>query len=147
MKTIERCGREDELLDALGRGLVGGELEAHVEQCAACSDLRLVAGALLGDRTDAMREAAVPSSASMWWRMQMRYRQDVAKATTRSLLIGQALTLALAIGLTALIFGGEVTGAVRHLATSINVSTPILLAIATTIVAAPFAGYVASRSK
>jgi hypothetical protein len=147
MKTVERCGREDELLDALGNGFVSGELEAHVARCAACSELRLVAGALLGDRTDAMREAAVPSSASMWWRMQMRYRQDVATATTRSLLIGQALTLALAVGLMALIFGGQVTGAVRHLATSINVSTPILLAIATTIVAAPFAGYVASRSK
>jgi len=147
MKTMERCRREDDLLDALGKGLVGAELEGHVEQCAACSELRLVAGALLGDRTDAMREAAVPSSASMWWRMQMRYRRDVATATTRSLWIGQALTLAVAIGLTALVFGGEVSGAVRHLATSINVSTPILLAIATTIVAAPFAGYVATRSK
>jgi hypothetical protein len=145
MNAIVRCHREDELLDALGTGFMNAELEAHVAQCAACSELRVVAGALLHDRTDAIREAAVPSSASMWWRMQMRHRQDVATAARRSLLIGQALTLMAGVGLMAVLFGGDITATARHIAASINVSTPILVAIASTFVAAPLAGFVASR--
>ena len=136
---MSACEREDELLDALGAGYVGAELESHVSSCASCSELRSVAGALLDDRAMAMMEAPVPSSGTMWWRMRLRQRQEAAATAQRSLLIGQAVTLAVAITLLVAFFGNEVA--------TIRVSTPVLLAIATTLLAAPIAGWVAVRAK
>lgn len=137
------CQREDELLDALGSGFIARELDAHVKACESCSELRTVAGALLDDRAGAIREAAVPTSASMWFRMQLRLRHDIATASRRSLLIGQALTLAIAIGLVALLFGGEVTVAVRHVVAAVGL--PLLIAMAAMALLAPLAGFVVAR--
>jgi hypothetical protein len=142
-----RCEREDELLDALGRGYVNAELTAHIDVCAACTELRLVAGALLDDRAGAIAEAHVPTSAAMWYRMQLRSRQDAALRSRRSLLIGQTATLLIAISLIAAFFGSDVASAVRHLGAAIRLSTPLLLAIATWMVAAPVLGVIAVRQK
>lgn len=141
------CARENELLDALGRGFVGTELESHVASCEACGELRLVAGALLDDRAQTMIEAAIPSSGTMWWRMRVRHRHDAQTAARRSLLIGQAATLVIALVLVAAFFGTDVTYAVRDLIATIRLSTPLLLAFATVLLMAPIAGWVALRQK
>ena len=141
------CEREHELLDAIGAGFVGAELESHVNSCAACTELRAVAGALLDDRATAMLEAPVPSSGTMWWRMRLRHRQEAAAAAQRSLLIGQAVTLAIAIALLVTFFGNDVATGIRQAVATIHVSTPMLLAIATSLLAAPIAGWVAVRAK
>ena len=141
------CVHEDELLDSLGRGYVNAELTAHVDACPSCRELRLVAGALLDDRVEAMTEAAVPSSTAMWYRMQMRQRHDVAARARRSLLIGQALTLAVAVILIGAYFGTNVAVGAREIISSIRVSTPLLLIVATWVLAAPIAGWVAIRQK
>ena len=142
-----RCVREDELLDALGRGFVPDELHAHVTTCEACSELRSVAGALLDERVEAIKEAAVPNSSAMWWRMQMRHRQEVQAASRRSLALAQAATLVIALGLTYALFGTDVTANVKHLLASIRVSTPVLLIFASWAVFAPIAGYIAIKQK
>lgn len=142
-----RCHREDELLDSLGRGLVGPELAEHAGSCASCSELRLVAGALLEDRGHAIAESAVPSSGAMWWRMQMRHRQDAQAATRRSLFVGQALTLVIAFALIGSLFGGHVLVGVREVIQAIRVSTPLLLALTTWALVAPFAGWMAVKRK
>ena len=141
------CEREDELLDALGAGYVGAELESHVISCASCSELRSVAGALLDDRAMAMMDAPVPSSGTMWWRMRLRQRHEAAATAQRTLLIGQAVTLAVAITLLVSFFGSEVAVGVREAVATMRVSTPVLLAIATSLLAAPIAGWVAVRQK
>ncbi|HEX6094740.1 MAG TPA: hypothetical protein VF432_00345 [Thermoanaerobaculia bacterium] len=141
------CPRENELLDALGRAYVGAELEAHVASCASCSELRLVAGALLDDRTQAMIEAPVPSAGTMWWRMRVRQRHEAQATARRTLLIGQAATLVIALVLVASFFGGDVASAVKHVIATIRVSTPLLLALATWVLLAPIAGWVALRQK
>ncbi|HEX2122336.1 MAG TPA: hypothetical protein VHL59_11895 [Thermoanaerobaculia bacterium] len=148
--SAERCLREDELLDALGRRFVGPELEAHVASCPSCSELQMVAGALLDDRAQAMMEAPVPSAGTMWWRMQMRHRQEAQAMARRSLLVGQAVTLAVAIALVVSLFGASFAlelREVREVLASVRVSTPLLLAIATWVLIAPIAGYVAIRQK
>lgn len=142
-----RCEREDELLDALERAFLSPELEEHVRSCPACTELRLVAGALLDDRAQAMAQAAVPAAGTMWWRMLVRHRLDAEAAARRSLLVGQAVTLFIAIGLIGLFFGTDVLAEVRKVAASIRVSTPLLLALATWLLAAPIAGWVAIRQK
>ena len=141
------CVRENELLDALGRGFVGAELEAHVASCDACGELRLVAGALLDDRAQAMIEAPIPSSGTMWWRMRVRHRHDAQATARRSLLIGQAATLVIAFVLVAAFFGTDLTYAVRDMIATIRLSTPLLLAFATVLLMAPIAGWVALRQK
>jgi predicted anti-sigma-YlaC factor YlaD len=141
------CLREDELLDALGAGFIGEELEAHIKTCAACAELRLVAGALLDERAQAAAEAALPSSGTMLWRMQMRRRQEAQAAARRSLLIGQGVTLAAAVGLVITLLGGPLAGEAVSVLASIQLSTPLLLAVAAWLVAAPIAGWVLLRQK
>jgi hypothetical protein len=141
------CPREDELLDALGRAFVGAELESHIASCAWCSELRLVAGALLDDRAEAMIEAPIPSAGTMWWRMRVRQRHEAQATARRSLLIGQAATLLIALTLVISFFGADVAFAVRNVIATIRVSTPLLLALATWVLVAPIAGWVALRQK
>jgi len=141
------CTREDDLLDALGRGFVGEALESHVASCASCSELRVVAGALLDDRAQSMIEAPIPSAGTMWWRMRVRQRHEAQATARRTLLAGQAATLLIALVLVISFFGNDVAFAVRGLIATIRVSTPLLLALATWVLLAPIAGWVALRQK
>ncbi|HKO55414.1 MAG TPA: hypothetical protein VJ276_06010 [Thermoanaerobaculia bacterium] len=141
------CHREDELLDALGRGFVGPELEAHVASCEACRELRAVAGALLDDRAVAIMEAPVPSAWTMWWRLRARERQEAEARGRRSLLIGQAMTLMVAIALVLSFFGSDLRFELRNLITTVRLSTPLLLALGTWLLLAPIAGWVAIRQR
>ena len=139
------CPREDELLDALGAGFIGDELESHIATCASCHELRLVAGALLDERVQAVTEAALPSSGTMLWRMQMRRREEAQSAARRSLLVGQAVTLAAALVLVFTLLGGTLAGEALNVIASIELSTPLLLAVAAWLLAAPIAGWVLIR--
>lgn len=145
--SAERCHREDELLESLGRNFMGPELESHLAACTACSELRLVAGALLDDRVQAMTEAHVPSSGTMWWRMRVRLRLEMEARARRSLYLGQAATLLVAIGLVVSFFGSDLAVEVRELVATVNLSTPLLLIAATWALAVPIAGWVAIRQK
>lgn len=147
MSQANVCPREDELLDALGAGFIGEELESHITTCAACGELRLVASALLDERVQAATEAALPSSGTMLWRMQMRRRQEAQSTARRSLLIGQAVTLAVAIALVFTLLGGTLVGEAVNVIASIKLSTPLLLAVAAWLLAAPIAGWVLLRQK
>jgi len=139
------CTYESELLDALGRGYLGPELEAHLASCASCTELRVVARALLEDRSHAIAEAAVPSSATMLWRMRVRHRQETETTARRSLLIGQAATLLIAVTLAVAWFGHTMATGLRNL-TSIAVSPALVCVLALWIIAAPIAGWwVAAR--
>lgn len=141
------CPREDELLAALGAGFIGDELESHIATCAACGELRLVASALLDERVQAVTEASLPSSGTMLWRMQMRRRQEAQATARRSLLIGQAVTLAAAVVLVFLLLGGTLAGEAVNVIASIRLSTPLLLAVAIWLLAAPIAGWLLIRQK
>ena len=132
---------------ALGAGFIGEELESHITTCAACGELRLVAGALLDERVQAVTEAALPSSGTMLWRMQMRRRQEAQSAARRSLLIGQAVTLAAAVVLVFTLLGGHLAGEAVNVIASIKLSTPLLLAVAIWLLAAPIAGWMLIRQK
>jgi hypothetical protein len=144
------CPRENELLDALGAGFIGEELESHIRTCAACGELRLVAGALLDERVQALAEAAeaaLPSSGTMLWRMQMRRRQEAQAAARRSLLIGQVVTLAAAVVLVFTLLGGTLASEAVNVIASIRLSPPLLLAVGIWLLAAPIAGWMLIRQK
>ncbi|HEX8254603.1 MAG TPA: hypothetical protein VF846_15780 [Thermoanaerobaculia bacterium] len=145
--SAEICPREDELLAAMGRAFVGAELEQHVASCVSCGELRVVAGALLDDRAGAMIDAPVPASGTMWWRMRLRQRHEAEATARRSLVIGQAVTLMVAIALVISFFGSDVAAGVRSAVSTIRVSTPLLIVVATWLLLAPIASWVAIRQK
>jgi hypothetical protein len=59
----------------------------------------IVAEAIAAEASLARREAAPPSSAIVWWRAQMRARQEAARAVERPITIVHALAIACGAGL------------------------------------------------
>lgn len=100
------CPRETDVLDALASARwpdrVDAELSQHVASCAICRDVIAVAAAMHEDHDAAWHEwndANVPSSGQMWWRAEMRARQDAIREATRPVTIAQGVAAGLALGL------------------------------------------------
>ena len=102
MKTVECC-HEDDVLDALTSGRwpdrIDESLRAHVASCAICADIVDVAGAILEGRHDNVSDMRIPSSAVMWWRAQMRARQEAAREASRPITIAQIVASISAVAL------------------------------------------------
>jgi hypothetical protein len=100
------CSCEEDVLDAITSrrwpDRCSRELRAHVTSCGVCTDLVLVATALLEDRELAWSEARIPPSGVVWWRAQLRAREDAARAAARPLAFiqGVAASVALWLGVT-----------------------------------------------
>jgi len=94
VKTVDCC-REDDVLDALTSGRwpdrVDDEIKGHVATCAICADVVEVASAVLEVRHDEPGEMRIPSSAVMWWRAQMRARQEAAREAARPITVAQVV--------------------------------------------------------
>jgi hypothetical protein len=97
------CPFETDLWNAIASGEwpegADTSLRTHVVQCAICRDVELVASNLHLDARAIRTEAAPPSSAIVWWRAQMRARQEAAAAANRPITIVQAIAIACAAGL------------------------------------------------
>src|SRR5690606_13439297 len=95
------CPHVHELLEALQTSRPADlpePLREHVVGCARCNETLSVVGALLAEREALMREAAVPSSAIVWWRAQMRSRREAAAAASRASSYGHGLPVACRAG-------------------------------------------------
>ena len=79
--------------------------------------------------------------------MQMRERQEALARARRSVLLVQAVTLAVAMALTVSLLGADLAAGLRDIVTSVRSRTPLLLALAIWLVLPPSAGYVAIRQK
>jgi hypothetical protein len=97
------CSREQDVLDALSAGRwpdrCDPDLRAHVTSCRLCTDLADVATALIDDHDSAWREARVPPSGVVWWRAQLRAREEAARAAGRPLAFIQGVAASLAVWL------------------------------------------------
>lgn len=104
MPRIE-CPYEDDVLTMVTTGQwptrASAELRAHAAECPVCADLALVAQAI-GEDAVAPR---LPGSGTVWWRAQLRARQDAAKESGRPITVAQAVLLAVAGGLAGAVFG------------------------------------------
>ncbi|OFW11667.1 MAG: hypothetical protein A3H96_03110 [Acidobacteria bacterium RIFCSPLOWO2_02_FULL_67_36] len=83
-----------------------------------CADVLAVALPLLREHEAASVEAEVPTSAVMWWRAQMRARQDAARSAARPIVVAQGLAFACVAGLAAA-FGGFALPLLRGWAASL----------------------------
>lgn len=143
------CLREEELLEELSAGREPqSELATHVAACPSCSELALVAGAILDDRSTAMREAAVPPSGAVWWRLQMRAYQDAQRATSRTVTLVQAAALLAALAIAVAFLGGESLlaslSSLRHMPLA-PFNLPLAIAVAFFLIATPVGLWVAMR--
>jgi hypothetical protein len=96
-KFVE-CAREQDVLDALATGAAregwSDDLRAHVDACTNCGEIVAVALPLLQEHHEAVEGAQPPSSGIVWWRAQMRARQEAAKAATRPITVVQGAAVA-----------------------------------------------------
>jgi hypothetical protein len=70
----------------------------------------IVTDAIAAEASLARREAAPPSSAIVWWRAQLRARQEGAKAAERPLTIVHGVAIASGVGLLLSVVGMATTG-------------------------------------
>jgi len=75
------------------------DLRTHVASCAICADLVDVASALLDDHEVAWRDAHLPPSGVVWWRAQLRAREEAARAAARPLAFIQGVAASVAVWL------------------------------------------------
>ena len=154
------CPREADVLDALSSARwpdrVDAELREHVASCGICQDVIAVASARQEDHPAALDEwnvASVPSSGQMWWRAEMRARQDAIRDASRPVTIAQAVAAGLAFavaGLAAWFAWPTVTALFATLVPSGTTGTsvlasplflPLAVAMLAMIVVAPVALY------
>lgn len=88
MSAIE-CPREQDVVDAiLSRrwpSRCDDELRTHVHACPGCADLVEVAAAFLEARDLDEERPEVPSASLVWWRAQLRAREEAARLARRPL--------------------------------------------------------------
>jgi hypothetical protein len=103
VKTVDCC-REEDVLDALSSGRwpdrADEELRTHVAACAICADVVAVASAVLEVRDSEPADMRIPSSAVMWWRAQMRARQEAAREAARPINVAHVIALVSVAALT-----------------------------------------------
>ncbi len=160
--TVIECPRETEVLECVTAGRwpdgCDDELRAHASSCALCADLVTVATAIAEDMHAAMRAADVPSSGTVWWRMQRRQRADIARMASRAITLVQATSVVAALAFAMTLLGGaaalsdtwrtwlsRMSDAI-HFGSGLPVVTlnaPLLFALAASLLLAPVAVYLA----
>jgi hypothetical protein len=138
--TIE-CPREQDVLDALAAqrwpARCDEELRAHVAGCALCADLIEVSSALLEEQETAWRDARVPPSSVIWWRAQIRAREEAARSAARPVAFMQGVAASLALWIAVVVLRAvswpalpDWRGWLKGAVPSIGVTVPDLSAVA-----------------
>ena len=99
---IVECEREQDVLDAIASQRwperADEDLRAHVRSCEVCADLLDVASALVNDHP-VSQESRIPSSGLVWWRAQLRARDEDTRAAARPIAFIQGVAASVAIWL------------------------------------------------
>jgi hypothetical protein len=103
------CTREEDVLEAVNEGRwpeqVDASLREHVAACSVCADLTQVAALLREDREGALQDARVPPSGLVWWRAQLRARQEAARAAERPIAFVEGIAVACGLGVAFAVLG------------------------------------------
>ncbi len=109
-RTMTPCDREGDVLDLVAIGqwpaLADADLAAHVAACPNCSELALVASAIVDVRDTGAAHKRLPDAGVVWLRAQMRAREDAARRAARPLWIAQLTGVAVIAAVLVIWFGG-----------------------------------------
>jgi hypothetical protein len=104
---LTTCPREKEVKDLVERGrwpaaeTTAPELRTHVNGCHSCSEWVQVTMAFKQARTQAFGEARIGSPGVLWWRAQLRRRNEAVERISRPILGAQVFALAMLLVLAA----------------------------------------------
>jgi hypothetical protein len=97
------CKREQEILDAVASGRwperADAELQAHAKTCRICTEVALISKLYQEDHSAALEEARVPSSGLVWWKSELRTRQEAVRAASRPIEMVQGVSIACLVGI------------------------------------------------
>ena len=115
--------------------------------CPQCGPLVALAQQIRQEFEHTARQARVPTPEIVWWRAQMRARQEAARKVARPILLTQALAVAASIGLLVALAGRVTLPAVSFAEMSpLSVGLPIVyiaIVAAFCLLIAPLAVYLA----
>jgi hypothetical protein len=74
------------------------DLQHHVAGCDICNDLGVVAQALRDDHQLAIENVRVPSASLVWWRAEIRARQQAVRVASRPIAWVQAVAVLCSLG-------------------------------------------------
>ena len=101
MRNTE-CEREQDVLDAIAAGCwpekASGDLSSHVASCSLCTELALVSQAFQEDFEAALKHARLPSAGLVWWRAEIRSRQEAIRTASRPITLVQGIAGMVGIG-------------------------------------------------
>ena len=108
MTSRIECAREDEVLMMVSTGRwperAPAELRQHAEECHVCGEVGLAAAAI-GHEAETSSIPSLPSSGTVWWRAQLRARQEAARQVVRPITAAQMLAFAALVGVFGAVFG------------------------------------------
>jgi len=114
--------------------------------CPVCGPLVMLAEQIRQEFDDTRREARIPTPEIVWWRAQMRAREEAARKAARPILFTQALAIAALFGLLISLAGRLTLPSLSFADMSLSSGLPLLrIAVATAccLVVAPIALYIA----
>ncbi|MDE3201532.1 MAG: hypothetical protein KGN79_11500 [Acidobacteriota bacterium] len=113
------CNREKEVAALLDLGqwphASPADLRDHAAACRSCTDLILVRTALQSERTRSSAAPALPTAGSLWWRAQLRKRNQAMETLSRPLLGAQIFAFAIVLIVTAIGFVWDLKSGARIL--------------------------------
>ena len=86
MKPVE-CVHERDVVLAARSGEWSDALRDHAARCAVCSEVALLAAWFASDAQAASREAALPGASHIWWKAELRARQEAAERAVRPIAV------------------------------------------------------------
>jgi hypothetical protein len=102
MKIID-CPREHEAMTTVASGQwpdgCADELRAHIAACAICSDVLEVARAVHDDHEAVESKAQISPAGLVWWRAELKARQEAMRTASRPMTLVQAFGAASGIGM------------------------------------------------
>ncbi len=109
MTSHTECIREDEVLMMVSTGRwpesAPAELRQHAGQCQVCRELGLAAAVISHEAEVSASVPNLPSSGTVWWRAQLRARQEAARQVVRPITAAQMMAFAAMVGVAGAIFG------------------------------------------
>lgn len=104
---LTTCPREKEVKALVERGqwpsaeATAPELRTHVGECRSCHEIVDLSLAFMRARAQAVGEARIGSPGVLWWRAQLRRRNEAVERISRPILGAQVFALAMLLVLAA----------------------------------------------
>jgi hypothetical protein len=95
---VPQCEREQGVTEMLQSGRWPEDcdpaLRSHVENCAVCSEVVLVAQFLREEHASLFADMKLPDAGLVWWRAQLRARREATELATRPIALAERFALA-----------------------------------------------------